>query len=41
MEHLPGGGVGQLATKGDPTAVRDELRQEIHSVGHELLTEIY
>jgi hypothetical protein len=41
MEHLPAGGVGQLATKDDLRAVRDELRHEIHAVRHELLTEIH
>lgn len=48
MEHLPTGGVGQLATKDDLRlvkddlrAVRDELRHEIQAVRHELLTEIH
>jgi hypothetical protein len=48
MEHLPTGGVGELATKDDLrlvkddlSAVRDELRHEIQAVRHELLTEIH
>jgi hypothetical protein len=40
MEHLPTGGVGELATKDDLSAVRDELRHEIQAVRHELRHEI-
>jgi cell division protein FtsX len=48
MEHLPTGGVGQLATKDDLTATRNDLRavredleHKIDAVKHELLTEIH
>ena len=52
MDHLPAGGVGQLATKDDLAAAKGELKQEIQAVRqelnpkidavrHELLTEIH
>jgi hypothetical protein len=41
MEHLPGGGVGQLATKGDLRATREELEHRIDTVRHELLAEMH
>jgi hypothetical protein len=41
MEHLPPGGVAQLATKDDLRTMRDELEHKIDAVSHELLTEIH
>jgi hypothetical protein len=48
MEHLPTGGVGQLATKNDLLAVRTDLERKIDgldhkvdAVRHELLAEIH
>ena len=36
MEHLPAGGVGQLATKNDVSEPRDEIQ----ALGDDLVTEI-
>jgi hypothetical protein len=41
MEHLPTGGVAQLATKDDLRATRDDLERRIDAVEQRLLTEIH
>jgi cytochrome b len=41
MEHLPAGGVGQLATKDDLRAVKDDLEHKIDAAEQRLLTEIH
>jgi hypothetical protein len=41
MEHLPPGGVGQLATREDLNITREELERKIDAMRHELLTEIH
>jgi len=41
MEHLPPGGVGQLATKDDLRRVKEELEHKMDAMRNELRTEIH